>query len=54
MPWNFSVRFFSGLRIPRLGACVKSGDEIELICDGVDEKEALERLTAEIESGLGQ
>ena len=37
-----------------LGACVKSGDEIELICDGVDEKEALERLTAEIESGLGQ
>jgi phosphocarrier protein HPr len=33
---------------------VKSGDEIELICDGVDEKEALERLTAEIASGLGQ
>ena len=37
-----------------LSVLVKSGDEIELICDGVDEKEALERLTAEIESGLGQ
>jgi len=24
-----------------LGACVKSGDEIEIICDGSDENEAL-------------
>ena len=24
-----------------LGACVKSGDEIEFICEGEDEKEAL-------------
>ena len=37
-----------------LGACVKSGDEIKLICEGVDEKEALEHLVAAIESGLGE
>ena len=37
-----------------LGACVKSGDEIELICDGVDEEEALESLVASIENGLGE
>ena len=29
-----------------LGACVKSGDEIELICEGEDEEEALESLVA--------
>ena len=27
-----------------LGACVKSGDEIEIICDGEDEAKALETL----------
>ncbi|MBR4579704.1 MAG: HPr family phosphocarrier protein [Lachnospiraceae bacterium] len=37
-----------------LGACVKSGDEIKLICEGVDEKEALEHLVAVIEGGLGE
>lgn len=37
-----------------LGACVKSGDEIELICDGPDEKEALASLIAAIENGLGE
>ncbi len=37
-----------------LGACVKSGDEIELICDGPDEKEALASLVGIIESGLGE
>lgn len=37
-----------------LGACVKSGDEITLVCEGVDEKEALEHLVAAIESGLGE
>ena len=34
-----------------LGACVKCGDEIELICEGED---ALETLVAAIESGLGE
>lgn len=37
-----------------LGACIKSGEEIELICEGVDEKEALEVLTKAIEDGLGE
>ena len=37
-----------------LGACVKSGNEIELICEGEDEECALEALTAVIESGLGE
>lgn len=37
-----------------LGACVKSGDEITLICEGTDEEEALEALSAAIESGLGE
>lgn len=37
-----------------LGACIKSGDEITLICDGEDEKEALDSLIAYIESGLGE
>lgn len=37
-----------------LGACVKSGDEIELICDGADEETALCELIQLIESGLGE
>lgn len=37
-----------------LGACVKCGDEIELICDGPDEEEALTVLTEAIEGGLGE
>ena len=37
-----------------LGACVKCGDEIELICDGEDEAEALETLVEVIESGFGE
>lgn len=37
-----------------LGACVKSGDEIELICEGVDEKAALAAMVEAVESGLGE
>ncbi len=37
-----------------LGACVKSGDEIELCCDGDDEETALHNLVELIESGLGE
>ena len=37
-----------------LGACIKSGDEIELVCDGEDEEEALASLVAAIENGLGE
>lgn len=37
-----------------LGACVKCGDEIKLICNGADEREAMEALTDAINSGLGE
>ena len=37
-----------------LGACIKSGDEIELICEGIDEEEALQAMLRIIEEGLGE
>ena len=37
-----------------LGACVKCGDEIEFVCDGEDEVEAMEALVTAIENGLGE
>ena len=37
-----------------LGACIKSGDEIVLICDGEDEDEAMKAMVEAIESGLGE
>ena len=37
-----------------LGACVKCGDEIELVCEGEDEEEALDGLVKAIENGLGE
>ncbi|MCR4924264.1 MAG: HPr family phosphocarrier protein [Lachnospiraceae bacterium] len=37
-----------------LGATVKCGDEIEFICEGDDEEEALEAIVKAIESGLGE
>ena len=37
-----------------LGACVKSGEEIEIFCDGADETEALSNLVSFIEAGLGE
>ncbi len=37
-----------------LGACVKCGDEIELICEGAGEENALAEMVALIESGLGE
>lgn len=36
-----------------LGACVKCGDTIELVCNGDDEREAMDHLCSVIESGLG-
>ena len=35
-----------------LGACIKTGDEILLVCDGEDENAALEHLVAFIEEKL--
>ncbi|MEF9945613.1 MAG: HPr family phosphocarrier protein [Lachnospiraceae bacterium] len=37
-----------------LGACIKKGDEIELVCEGPDEEIALETMTEMVESGLGE
>lgn len=37
-----------------LGACIKFGDEITLICDGEDEEEALNAIVGFIERGLGE
>ena len=37
-----------------LGACVKCGDEIEFICDGSDETEALHAMIQVVEDGLGE
>ncbi len=37
-----------------LGACVKCGDEIVLLCDGEDEEKAMEALAGAVEGGLGE
>ena len=37
-----------------LGACVKTGDEIEFFVSGEDEEEALNSLVVASESGLGE
>ena len=37
-----------------LGACVKSGDEIEFVCDGPDEEEALAAMLRLAEEGFGE
>ena len=37
-----------------LGACIKSGDEINIICEGEDEETALREMVRIVEDGLGQ
>ena len=37
-----------------LGACIKCGDEVEFICEGEDEEEALQGMIQVIEGGLGE
>ncbi|HIY62958.1 MAG TPA: HPr family phosphocarrier protein [Candidatus Mediterraneibacter stercoripullorum] len=37
-----------------LGACIKSGDEIEIVCEGEDEEKALEMMTGLVLDGLGE
>ena len=37
-----------------LGACIKSGDSIEFVCEGEDEEEALEAVVAAVANGLGE
>lgn len=36
-----------------MAACIRCGSEIELVCDGADESEALAEATQRIEGGLG-
>jgi len=36
-----------------LGACIKTGDEIEITCEGEDEEKALSVLSKAVENGLG-
>ena len=37
-----------------LGACVRRGDEVEIVCSGEDEEEALETLLDMIREGVGE
>ena len=37
-----------------LGAGVRTGDEVEIICDGDDEEEALDALIELVASGFGE
>lgn len=37
-----------------LGACVKNGDEVTIVCEGQDEEEALAHIVELIRSGLGE
>ncbi|MBO5227739.1 MAG: HPr family phosphocarrier protein [Lachnospiraceae bacterium] len=37
-----------------LGACIKFGDELEFICDGEDEEEALNALITCVNNRLGE
>ncbi len=37
-----------------LGACIKAGDEITIICDGAGEEEALKAMVAAVKGGLGE
>ena len=37
-----------------IAACIKCGSEIEIVCEGSDEKEALADAVERIESGLGE
>ena len=37
-----------------IAACIKCGAEVEIVCDGEHEQEALSEAVAMIESGLGE
>ncbi|MBO5246685.1 MAG: HPr family phosphocarrier protein [Eubacterium sp.] len=37
-----------------LGACIKSGTELEFVCEGIDEEAALAGVIHAVESGLGE
>ena len=37
-----------------LGACIKSGDSITIVCEGEDEEAALQEMVRIVEDGLGE
>lgn len=37
-----------------LGACIKSGDEIEIVCEGEDEEKALCKMIQLVMDGMGE
>lgn len=37
-----------------LSACIKYGNEVEIVCNGVDEEIALQTMIRNIEEGLGE
>lgn len=37
-----------------LGACIRSGTELEFICEGEDEDAAMAGITTVVENGLGE
>ena len=56
---KISIRFENGSTNAKsilgvLGSGIKNGDEIELVCEGSDEKEALKEMLRIIEEGLGE
>ena len=62
MKYTSSIKFHYGASgtanaksvLSVLGACIKSGDEIEIVCEGEDEEEALKALVALVENGFGE
>lgn len=61
MKYQSSVKFQFGDSLTNaksvlsvLGACVKKGDEVEFICEGPDEEEALRAVLELVGSGLGE
>ena len=54
---TFNVRNVNGNAksvLSVLGACIKLGDELEVVCEGPDEEEALATMVEIIEAGLGE
>lgn len=52
---NFNGRQIDGKSVMNLmAACIKFGSEIELICSGDDEEEALKEAAEMIETGFGE
>lgn len=52
---NYNETKYNGKSLLNIiAACIKCGSEIEIICDGTDENEALEEAIQLIESGIGE